>query len=134
MGDDPRSLLASARAVLDRTLAVPPAQATRTAALLGRIALEHIVTDDCTRLGLVTRPTMRSKLICVRVLLDVERGQLAGFAWAGLSNACHHHAYELAPTAGEVAHLLDMVDRLQDSPPYQLSRGRRFGANGDDAE
>jgi hypothetical protein len=110
-------LLASARAALDGTLAVPPARATRTAALLGRMALEHIVSDDCARVGVETRPTMRTKLICVRVLLDAERGQLASVAWAGLSNACHRHAYELAPTAGEVAHLLDMVESLQGRPP-----------------
>ena len=25
-----------------------------------------------------------------------------GHAWSALSRACHHHAYELAPTAGEL--------------------------------
>ena len=114
MADEAEDILASARAVLAGTASVPPAQATRTAALLGRVALERVVTDDCSRIGLGSRPTMRAKLICVRVLVDAERGQLAAVAWAGLSNACHYHAYELAPTANEVAHLLDLIDRLQD--------------------
>ena len=117
MADETTRLLASARAALDGTLTVPPSRATRTAALLGRVALERIISEDCKRIGLLTRPTMRAKLICVRVLGDPERGRLAAVAWAGLSSACHHHAYELAPTAIEVAHLLDMVDRLQDGPP-----------------
>lgn len=29
-----------------------------------------------------------------------------------LSDACHHHAYELAPTAAELGRRLDAVDRL----------------------
>jgi hypothetical protein len=66
---------------------------------------------------------MRAKLICVRVLLDADRGRLASVAWAGLSSACHHHAYELAPTAGEVAHLLSMVDSLQNQPPSTVGAG-----------
>lgn len=117
MAAEAKDVLASARAVLAGTLTVPPAQATRTAALLGRVALERLVTDDCSRIGLGTRPTMRAKLICVRVLVDAERGRLASVAWAGLSNACHYHAYELAPTADEVAHLLDLIDRLKERPP-----------------
>ena len=43
-----------------------------------------------------------------------DRG-LAGeivFTWSALSDACHHHAYELAPTAAELDRRLDAVERL----------------------
>jgi hypothetical protein len=35
-----------------------------------------------------------------------------GFTRAALSEACHHHAYGLAPTAPELERWLDAVGRL----------------------
>ena len=105
-------LLASARQALAGHLGVPPARATRTAALLGRAALEEIVVSECARLGISAYATMRTRLICMRVLVDAAAGHAACLAWGGLSSACHHHSYELSPTATEIAHLLDLVDRL----------------------
>ena len=33
-------------------------------------------------------------------------------AWTDLSRACHHHPYELAPTANELRDLLDIARRF----------------------
>jgi len=44
-----------------------------------------------------------TQLICLRSYLDDPRlAARAGHAWSALQRACHHHAYELAPTAGEL--------------------------------
>jgi hypothetical protein len=48
----------------------------------------------------------------LRVLDESEFADAASVAWNGLSNACHHHAYELAPTVGEVRHLCRLVALL----------------------
>jgi hypothetical protein len=55
---------------------------------------------------------MRSKIILLRQLGDPVVGHKAQLAWAGLSNACHHHAYELQPTAAEVRSLLRLVAEI----------------------
>jgi hypothetical protein len=57
--------------------------------------------------------TMRTQLICLRRYLD--DGALAaraGHAWSALSRACHHHPYELAPTAAELGSWLSVVGEL----------------------
>jgi hypothetical protein len=33
-------------------------------------------------------------------------------AWAALSHACHHHPYELSPTAEELERWMDTVEAL----------------------
>ena len=44
---------------------------------------------------------MRTQLICLRSYLeDAPLAARAGHAWSALSRACHHHPYELGPTAG----------------------------------
>lgn len=117
--DEIGPLLHLARRALAGELTVPPARATRTAAVLGRAALEAIIAVEGIRLGIADHAKARTRLICLRVLGDPKVGHLAGLAWAGLSNACHHHSYELSPTTGEVAHLLDLVDQTRTS----ISRG-----------
>ena len=105
------ALLLSARRALAGELAVPPARVSRAAAVLGRGALESIIAEECRRIGVPARAKGRTRLICMRVLSDAVVARRAGLAWARLSNACHHHSYELSPSAVEVAHLLDLVDQ-----------------------
>jgi hypothetical protein len=53
------------------------------------------------------------QLACLEhYLRDAELVRGVRTAWAALSRACHHHPYELAPTAPELAHWLDAVDGL----------------------
>ena len=47
--------------------------------------------------------SMAAQLICLRSYLgNAELAARAGHAWSVLNRACHHHAYELAPTASEL--------------------------------
>jgi hypothetical protein len=53
-------------------------------------------------------------LICLPSYIDGNglAGRVA-YAWNALSHACHHHAYELAPTLAELADWIRTVERLQ---------------------
>jgi hypothetical protein len=63
----------------------------------------------------MTDATMRARLICVRVAVDPLHGPDLEVAYAGLSRACHQHAYELSPNPAEVDHLLHIVRRWSDT-------------------
>ena len=86
----------------------------RTAALLARCALEDWLDERSstwsTPQGL--RPTTNSKLVALSALQDAELGERVKRAWHGLSRACHHHAYELQPSAAEIRRLVAQVREL----------------------
>ena len=86
----------------------------RASALLGCRALEATVSRLWERrtLDLQGCP-MRVQLICLRTYLgDADLAARAGHAWSALSRACHHHPYELAPTAAELRGWLAVVEEL----------------------
>ena len=100
-----------ARQLLDRASPETAGLWPRAAALLGRQALEMAVDEYwvARRIPLDSCGT-RQQLICLREYLDDD--DLAGrvhHAWNALSQACHHHPYELAPTAGELATWLHAI-------------------------
>jgi len=111
----PAELLAAARDVLADPSAAPAGGWPRVAALLTRQALESALGEfwesrpataglsDCPR---------KSQLACLPFYLAPGTAQEAAYTWAALSGACHYHAYELAPTAGELAGWMDDVARL----------------------
>jgi hypothetical protein len=122
----PHELLDLARGLVCR---VDPSTAglwPRAAALLARRALEASV------LGLWQRRTldlescsMRAQLICLRTYLgDSELAARAGHAWSALNRACHHHTYELAPTAWELDAWFtvvgELIHRIGSSPAEPL--------------
>jgi hypothetical protein len=76
----------------------------RAAALLARQALEESVRALWDRRALDLRAcSMRTQLICLRTYLgDADLAARTAHTWSALSRACHHHAYELAPTASEL--------------------------------
>ena len=57
--------------------------------------------------------SMRAQLVCLPTYLTTDglAGRVA-YTWSGLSNACHHHVYELAPSATELAAWLDIATEL----------------------
>ena len=112
----PAELLAAARVALADTSAGATGGAwPRMVALLTRQALEKALCEfwaasprtsglgDCTR---------KSQLACLPFYLDARVAREASYIWAALSDTCHYHAYELAPTAAELARWIDAVDRL----------------------
>lgn len=86
----------------------------RAAALLARQALE----DALDRLWTVVHPAMkqssrRTQMICLGMLLKDE-ALIADVraVWSSLSRACHHHHYELAPTAPELEGWIQQTEHL----------------------
>lgn len=97
----------------------------RIAAFLIRQALEAEVSARCARLIVsIDHPVrMRSRLLVLRALDQSGIAAKAEYAWNALSRACHHHAYELAPTASELQHLLRVVTQLVDTRTSEQASG-----------
>ncbi|HET7290960.1 MAG TPA: hypothetical protein VFM88_00915 [Vicinamibacteria bacterium] len=61
--------------------------------------------------------SMRAQLICLRSYLeDAPLAARTGHAWSALTRACHHHPYELAPTARELQGWFSAVGELLSAP------------------
>ena len=109
----PGWLLTEARRLLDRADETTAGRWSRAAALLARQALESAVaTMLAERAPGAERCSARAQLLCLRQLIDPNQAFAIEHAWVGLSRACHHHAYELPPTAVELAGWLDIVVAL----------------------
>lgn len=90
----------------------------RMVALLTRQALEKAIDefwDSHQETAGVSRCKRRTQLVCLPFYLDARLALEASYVWAALSDACHYHAYELAPTAGELARWIDVVAGLIES-------------------
>jgi hypothetical protein len=56
---------------------------------------------------------MRCQLLCLPgFLADHELAGRAAHAWSALTRACHHHPYELPPTAEELNRWFDAVEAV----------------------
>jgi hypothetical protein len=110
----PDVLLALAWWVLDRSDMGLEGVWPRASALLGRQALESALDIywERTMPGMV-HATRATQLACLpQFLKDVVVADGVRVAWSALSRACHHHPYELAPTAAELQIWLGRVDSL----------------------
>lgn len=93
-------------------LAGDSSHGNRIACWIARVALEGAIDE---LLAQANRPaphaTTRSKLTVLEIayLSEPAIPQGAEYAWGGLSQLCHQHAFELTPSAAEVRHLLDLV-------------------------
>jgi hypothetical protein len=125
----PTDVLAMAQGLMDRADARTAGLWPRAAALLARQALEEGLDAYWHERGVPlgefgTRP----QLICLREYLgDSALAGRAHHTWAALSEACHHHPYELAPGHGElsawiaaVAELLPGLEAQSRRPPLAL--------------
>ncbi len=124
-----RALVKTARGLLSRpdprTAGIWP----RAAALLARQALEAAL-DELWRLRApgLEQCSARAQLLCLPEYL--RQGDLAtrvSYAWTGLSRACHHHVYELPPTAAELDRWIGIVEELVTALP----RGERSAGSPD---
>ena len=106
-------MLHRAHRVLDDP-AVPGSIWPRAAAFLTRQALEEAL--DC--LWAVYHPGMvdtsrRTQMLCLgQVIEDEALAADVRAAWSSLSRACHHHHYELAPTAAELEGWIQQTEHL----------------------
>jgi hypothetical protein len=112
-------VLALARDLLRRPEARTAGVWPRASALLARQALEMALDDfwRARRPGVEACSTL-AQLLCLREFWpDREEAGRIHHAWTGLSRACHHHPYELAPTAGELEGWFAVVERAVQSDP-----------------
>jgi hypothetical protein len=115
----PADLLATARELLRKPEARTAGLWPRAAALLARQALEIALHDfwKKKRPGLELCNT-HAQLVCLRQYWpSAEEAGHIHFAWIGLSRACHHHPYELAPIAEELERWFGVVERMLDPSP-----------------
>lgn len=109
-----QALLGMARGVLDHAEPEMAGLWPRASAVLAGRALEASLARLWERRTLDLRGcSMRVQLICLRSYLgDAELAARASLTWSALRRACHHHPYELAPTATELRGWLDVVEEL----------------------
>jgi hypothetical protein len=109
-----RELLRMARTLLDHADPDMAGLWPRASAVLAGRALEAGMGRvwERQRLGLAGC-SMRVQLICLRSYLgDPDLAARASHTWSALRRACHHHPYELGPTAAELRGWLAVVDEL----------------------
>jgi hypothetical protein len=98
----PAVLLAAARRTADRPAAWGICW-PRATAVLARQALEDAIDEIWTghAAGMRSR-SWADKLTCLPWYVDPDIARRSRHTWHALTNACHAHPYELAPTAGEL--------------------------------
>jgi hypothetical protein len=118
----PHELLAAARALMQRPDAPTAGIWPRAAALLARQAIEAAMADlwaSQRQAADLSGSAMRSQLLCLTAYLDRGTARRVAYLLAALSQACHYHPYELAPTAAELVGWLDetsqLVTRMQEA-------------------
>jgi hypothetical protein len=114
----PADLLTAARDVLADKSPSSPGGWSRIVALLTRQALEKALSEfweaQSATAGL-SACTRKSQLACLPFYLDARAAREAAYLWSALSDACHYHAYELTPTAGELTGWISAVTSLTHS-------------------
>lgn len=120
MQEDPDRLSAQTRGLLDAGRELLTYADASTAgrwplavSLLTRQGLEATLDSFwARRVPAVAGASMRAQLLCLRELGDEESAELASDLWGLLSGACHHHPYDLSPTAGELLSWIEGVEDL----------------------
>jgi hypothetical protein len=108
----PRELADAAETVLSST-AVGGCW-PRAAALLARQSIETSLDVVWrARAPGVSMCSIHAQLLLLPIYLsDQTMARSAAYAWAALTRACHHHAYELAPTLSELRSLIRLAREL----------------------
>lgn len=106
-------LVAGARRALQPSAGWGPTW-PRAAAFLARQALEDAVGRIWHGAALGMRDCcMIAQLVSLPFYLDdQDLARRVRDCWCSLSNACHAHPYELAPTVAELEGWLEVVDQL----------------------
>ena len=110
----PEVLLLLARDILDRPEFGIEGVWPRTAAFLGRQSLESALDQQWeASLPQMRYATRATQLACIdQFVKDAVVVDGVRTAWSALSRVCHHHPYELSPTAAELEMWLAKVDGL----------------------
>jgi hypothetical protein len=107
-------LVALTRAMLANGSDVSVGRWSRATALLTRQALEASLDELwAARSPGIAACSTRAQLLCLPTYLgDGDLADRTAWTWWALSQACHFHAYELAPTVGELNAWLETVAEL----------------------
>ena len=110
----PEDLLRTADALLSRADPATAGLWPRASAILALQALESAVRLLWKKHALAFDACpMRAQLLCLGTYLgDGSVAARTSHAWSALERACHHHAYELAPTAAELQAWFSVVAEL----------------------
>jgi hypothetical protein len=110
----PDVLLTAAVRLLDQHLAETEGLWARAAAILARQALEGHVRAVLAPAapGAHAAPFTTQLLLLRELHPDKPLAARAAYTWAALSEATHHHGYELAPTAATLRPLLATISTL----------------------
>lgn len=121
-GMTPLRLLSEAEALIKVPRAGGAGLWPRTAAVLGRQAIESALRQywDLREPGLAECSSQAQLLCLVAYLGKRELAQETAAAWSALSRACHHHPYELSPTAGELRAWLTTARRFAEQIGQQV--------------
>lgn len=97
--------VAAVLGAVDRLLAADRPGSRRPAVRLLRLAVESAVDDLWQSVGrpAVCAASRRAQFLVLPQVLDASTARYAAAVWGALSAAGHHHAYELTPTAAELA-------------------------------
>jgi hypothetical protein len=121
----PTQLLLAARSLMERPESASDGAWPRASALLARQALE-VALDEvwASRPGTrgLAQCSMRTQLLCAAAYLDPDLAATVSWTWSGLSEACHHHGYDLAPTAAELNGWMDVAGHLIEQVGGQASQ------------
>lgn len=129
---DVRQLVNVARDLIQRADPATAGIWPRAGALLARQALETALDDYWRRHAPgLERCSMRAQLLCLQSYLRGDDAddlaQRTAYAWIRLSRACHQHAYELPPTAAELAAWIEIVDQFAASASFRLTPTPKAG-------
>jgi hypothetical protein len=112
----PLALLVAARTALDRPGGLGGSAWARSTALLTRQALEGALAAYWSaRAPGMESCSAKCQLLALPFYVDDPNIRAAHQTWAALSNACHHHAYDLSPTAVELRDWLDTSQAVVDT-------------------
>jgi hypothetical protein len=122
----PDQLLTSAREMLEADAFADSGWWPRSVALLTRQALEKGLDEfwggNAETAGL-PGCSRKAQFACLPAYLDADLAHEMSFVWSALSNACHFHPYDLAPTATELRRWIEAVGVfLQSRAPAAASR------------
>lgn len=87
---------------------------SRAATHLARQSLEGLLDELWRARAPGTEScSTRAQLICLPFYVGDEKlARRVAHTWNALSHACHHHAYELAPTAPELQSWIAVIQEL----------------------
>lgn len=114
-GISPEGLLTRARELVDRPDGDLIGLWPRAGAFLARRALEESLDELWAKKAPgLEAASARAQLSCLPSYLgnDTDLAADVIYTWNVLSDACHHHPYEVGPTAQELHARIDVVERL----------------------